>query len=171
MCEGCYSHACRRFACVAFDVSVSRSREFVCRTGLSYFFFFNDTATPEIYPLSLHDALPISHHPEIGTRSSLENGRIGGAHGHSRSRDQRGSLSLRPSKGNRCQVAASFWTRAAGSRCSMRTMLCIDLPPNAGKSMQSEIRGFFSPTGSSLKQATDWPGQRPERVFPKACDG
>src|SRR3712207_8411972 len=22
------------------------------------FFFFNDTATPEIYPLSLHDALP-----------------------------------------------------------------------------------------------------------------
>src|SRR3989442_14677910 len=26
----------------------------------SSFFFFNDTATPEIYPLSLHDALPIS---------------------------------------------------------------------------------------------------------------
>src|SRR2546429_4943468 len=25
-----------------------------------YFFFFNDTATTEIYPLSLHDALPIS---------------------------------------------------------------------------------------------------------------
>src|SRR5256885_14111965 len=24
-----------------------------------FFFFFNDTATPEIYPLSLHDALPI----------------------------------------------------------------------------------------------------------------
>src|SRR2546430_16421102 len=26
----------------------------------SFFFFFNDTATTEIYPLSLHDALPIS---------------------------------------------------------------------------------------------------------------
>src|SRR5437764_3524557 len=26
---------------------------------LSVFFFFNDTATPEIYTLSLHDALPI----------------------------------------------------------------------------------------------------------------
>src|SRR3989442_14015940 len=26
----------------------------------SIFFFFNDTATPEIYTLSLHDALPIS---------------------------------------------------------------------------------------------------------------
>src|SRR5256885_11793910 len=33
-----------------------------------YFFFFNDTATTEIYTLSLHDALPISRtsasHPE-----------------------------------------------------------------------------------------------------------
>src|SRR6266478_6993741 len=27
---------------------------------LGYLFFFNDTATPEIYTLSLHDALPIS---------------------------------------------------------------------------------------------------------------
>src|SRR5256884_6419166 len=27
---------------------------------MSYFFFFNDTATTEIYTLSLHDALPIS---------------------------------------------------------------------------------------------------------------
>src|SRR5467141_5257083 len=25
-----------------------------------FFFFFNDTATPEIYTLSLHDALPLS---------------------------------------------------------------------------------------------------------------
>src|SRR2546430_16809984 len=29
-----------------------------CRSGL-VFFFFNDTATTEIYTLSLHDALPI----------------------------------------------------------------------------------------------------------------
>src|SRR2546428_10163917 len=29
-------------------------------TMLYYFFFFNDTATTEIYTLSLHDALPIS---------------------------------------------------------------------------------------------------------------
>src|SRR3712207_7136273 len=28
------------------------------------FFFFNDTATTEIYTLSLHDALPICHHPD-----------------------------------------------------------------------------------------------------------
>src|SRR5260221_4243747 len=30
-----------------------------CRRCYSYFFFFNDTATTEIYTLSLHDALPI----------------------------------------------------------------------------------------------------------------
>src|SRR2546430_2900706 len=30
------------------------------------FFFFNDTATTEIYPLSLHDALPISLHGDAG---------------------------------------------------------------------------------------------------------
>src|SRR3712207_9014486 len=32
----------------------------------SVFFFFNDTATTEIYTLSLHDALPIfHHHPDL----------------------------------------------------------------------------------------------------------
>src|SRR3989442_7803762 len=30
-----------------------------CIISSSYFFFFNDTATTEIYTLSLHDALPI----------------------------------------------------------------------------------------------------------------
>src|SRR2546430_4220695 len=30
---------------------------------ISFFFFFNDTATTEIYTLSLHDALPISSSP------------------------------------------------------------------------------------------------------------
>src|SRR3712207_7679677 len=29
------------------------------------YFFFNDTATTEIYTLSLHDALPISVHPVV----------------------------------------------------------------------------------------------------------
>src|SRR6266511_6031466 len=29
-----------------------------------FFFFFNDTATTEIYTLSLHDALPISQAPQ-----------------------------------------------------------------------------------------------------------
>src|SRR2546426_8470886 len=37
------------------------------RPFFSFFFFFNDTATTEIYTLSLHDALPI-----LGTGSSDE---------------------------------------------------------------------------------------------------
>src|SRR3712207_7427882 len=36
-----------------------------------YFFFFNDTATTEIYTLSLHDALPIYAH------AAIEQARIG----------------------------------------------------------------------------------------------
>src|SRR2546430_11509407 len=37
-----------------------------------FFFFFNDTATTEIYTLSLHDALPISRRPDRrwGARAS-----------------------------------------------------------------------------------------------------
>src|SRR3712207_7014298 len=37
------------------------------------FFFFNDTATTEIYTLSLHDALPISAIPEDPFTSKLGN--------------------------------------------------------------------------------------------------
>src|SRR5690349_22883477 len=40
---------------------------------LSFFFFFNDTATTEIYTLSLHDALPISRTRATGT--TTEGGR------------------------------------------------------------------------------------------------
>src|SRR3989449_11331079 len=38
-------------------------------TCLSFFFFFNDTATTEIYTLSLHDALPIVAGKTIGIDS------------------------------------------------------------------------------------------------------
>src|SRR5689334_25255498 len=36
-----------------------------------YFFFFNDTATTEIYTLSLHDALPISRAARQGNRAGI----------------------------------------------------------------------------------------------------
>src|SRR5436309_14479061 len=39
----------------------------LCFLFYSFFFFFNDTATTEIYTLSLHDALPIFHR---GTRGA-----------------------------------------------------------------------------------------------------
>src|SRR2546428_9814696 len=48
-----------------------------------YFFFFNDTATTEIYTLSLHDALPIS--PRVGPieiiEELIEPGHLGGLEG------------------------------------------------------------------------------------------
>src|SRR3989449_4828354 len=36
----------------------------------SFFFFFNDTATTEIYTLSLHDALPISRMLHLSQREA-----------------------------------------------------------------------------------------------------
>src|SRR5690242_11591784 len=38
-----------------------------------HYFFFNDTATTEIYTLSLHDALPISYH-RLGAYDMLHRG-------------------------------------------------------------------------------------------------
>src|SRR5258708_16620315 len=47
------------------------------RARLRIFFFFNDTATTEIYTLSLHDALPISHTPAptVSTRPAITGSR------------------------------------------------------------------------------------------------
>src|SRR3712207_7559468 len=36
----------------------------MCSVSIMCLFFFNDTATTEIYTLSLHDALPILHGPD-----------------------------------------------------------------------------------------------------------
>src|SRR3712207_7750666 len=46
---------------------------------LIMFFFFNDTATTEIYTLSLHDALPIFSRPPADR--TLRSRRQGGLHG------------------------------------------------------------------------------------------
>src|SRR2546427_6925148 len=67
-------------------------------TSLWGFFFFNDTATTEIYTLSLHDALPISRirAGDLGVRAhggrrDAEPGRArGGAAAHGAGARQRG---------------------------------------------------------------------------------
>src|SRR5260370_10898456 len=46
----------------------------------SIFFFFNDTATTEIYTLSLHDALPISPHPRLPDGHEPGDQRLGRLH-------------------------------------------------------------------------------------------
>src|SRR6266498_5748984 len=45
-----------------------------CGVSYSFFFFFNDTATTEIYTLSLHDALPIYSLDGVTTALELELG-------------------------------------------------------------------------------------------------
>src|SRR2546422_7251368 len=53
-----------------------------------FFFFFNDTATTEIYTLSLHDALPISRRPrQLGRDHGAATGR--GCHARKLGRDVR----------------------------------------------------------------------------------
>src|SRR3712207_9255027 len=50
---------------------------------LSLFFFFNDTATTEIYTLSLHDALPIWIKPLDNVNLTLSEGEVLGVVGES----------------------------------------------------------------------------------------
>src|SRR2546422_9578805 len=47
---------------------------------VDFFFFFNDTATTEIYTLSLHDALPISQRV-LGGQQSGHAGNVRRGHG------------------------------------------------------------------------------------------
>src|SRR2546430_5062456 len=49
----------------------------ILRSSIRCFFFFNDTATTEIYTLSLHDALPISYRSDRREHA----GRVRGAAG------------------------------------------------------------------------------------------
>src|ERR687884_1966062 len=79
------------------------------------FFFFNDTATTEIYTLSLHDALPIYK------RYSGDNRLIGPKSPH-----------RRPGLAPRCRLVASWgWSRSPGLGCS---------PIKSGRELGSERR-------------------------------
>src|SRR2546428_10318827 len=60
-----------------------------------WFFFFNDTATTEIYTLSLHDALPISRTREGTDARQSARGRERRAHGAVRSEEHTSELQSR----------------------------------------------------------------------------
>src|SRR2546430_16674564 len=82
-----------------FEVAHSRALSHL-RTGTcSFFFFFNDTATTEIYTLSLHDALPIyAPAGQVGARLDRRP-RVGGHSPRARSAgDARGRGSCRRSE-------------------------------------------------------------------------
>src|SRR3989442_11971380 len=109
---------------------------------VSVFFFFNDTATTEIYTLSLHDALPIC--PSTGPCVSDRRSRAGpwGLPG-SRSEEHTSELQSRPHLVCRLLLekkkimasavhesnSAKSITIATGSaeaRCMLRSAMCLD---------------------------------------------
>src|SRR5690554_7293655 len=68
-----------------------------CGYSSSFFFFFNDTATTEIYTLSLHDALPIScRMPPSSTRPTARPGWKTASRPSSRSEEHTSELQSRP---------------------------------------------------------------------------
>src|SRR2546422_6326925 len=72
----------------------------------SFFFFFNDTATTEIYTLSLHDALPISRRSPAAARSR-------GIQRRSPSSNPECSSDTRRAAGGRSQPWGRSWRRSS----------------------------------------------------------
>src|SRR2546430_11606759 len=70
------------------------------------FFFFNDTATTEIYTLSLHDALPIcwKRNPILELCSPPHAGRVGTHHAHPRRRSEEHTSELQSQSNLVCRL-------------------------------------------------------------------
>src|SRR2546427_4894323 len=80
------------------------------RASVSVFFFFNDTATTEIYTLSLHDALPISLPRRVAPLDAVARDRAGAAvpeRGHER-RDVRGVVDRKSTRLNSSHSQISY---------------------------------------------------------------
>src|SRR3712207_7043083 len=77
-------------------------------------FFFNDTATTEIYTLSLHDALPIFSHRRAPALSVRRGARRGAGDAL-----RRGGAALRPGAGRRPEPADRKSTRLNSSHANI----------------------------------------------------
>src|SRR2546430_9505851 len=93
----------------------------VLRVSMSVlFFFFNDTATTEIYTLSLHDALPISHRHERLLRRALHGDHQGAAHRRHR------VLQLRRALGPGAEVRSEEHTSELQSQSNLVCRLLLE---------------------------------------------
>src|SRR3989442_11741229 len=108
-----------------------------------FFFFFNDTATTEIYTLSLHDALPISGHSRAGLRRGSARRIAGGGPGRDRARfaAASGRVSRRRARGRGARRSEEH-TSELQSRPHLVCRLLLEkkktrpitsLPPSAGR--------------------------------------
>ena len=70
-------------------------------------FFFNDTATTEIYTLSLHDALPISMRLRVATRTLKNSSRLLEKMPKKRMRSTKGTFSSAAS----CSTRSLNWSQ------------------------------------------------------------
>src|SRR5256885_17018847 len=88
----------------------------------SFFFFFNDTATTEIYTLSLHDALPICTglNCDGGLRHIGRLGRAGGLLRKRRNRSQGGQ------NGSKCRHRSEEHTSELQSPCNLVCRLLLE---------------------------------------------
>src|SRR2546430_9851199 len=85
---------------------------------LSFFFFFNDTATTEIYTLSLHDALPISIPGPNAVAASVSVSGISG--------DRYLFLGFLPRKGSEKQIRSEEHTSELQSQSNLVCRLLLE---------------------------------------------
>src|SRR5258707_8122004 len=85
----------------------------VLPSSFTFFFFFNDTATTEIYTLSLHDALPIwtCSLPSVEDKSRRTD------HAHPRCQSPRGNCGPGHPRRGRWPPAPTHLTACADSAC------------------------------------------------------
>src|SRR2546426_12006134 len=90
-----------------------------------FFFFFNDTATTEIYTLSLHDALPISRYGAGGRRGGQR-----GRHGARRHARHRAVFTEQPAEADdhrvREQLRSEEHTSELQSPCNLVCRLLLE---------------------------------------------
>src|ERR1051326_2992487 len=125
--------------------------EYIC---LSRCFFFNDTATTEIYTLSLHDALPISLHASQDLRRNETKSRSGKGAAEEISSEQPDARGRAPRRGSE---AASESLRRVANRQVRRPVLlsCSSARLSVSASRRFEpIRSAHSSPRSALSSAT-----------------
>src|SRR5260221_10913099 len=85
-----------------------------------WFFFFNDTATTEIYTLSLHDALPISRACALQGRCRLDTGIAGRAPGLRQQRSEEHTSELQSHSDLVCRLLLEKKKHAMSDRTTLQ---------------------------------------------------
>src|SRR2546430_13914209 len=127
--------------CDGFDRSYEEDR-------VPFFFFFNDRATPEIYPLSLHDALPICSSVSPSP-PSCDDRQVPSPHSSPSCWCSHCSLARSPARGT--PTSASSSPPSSAPRCStcVRIPACSPpAPPSSSHSSGSSSRSRSRPSSS-----------------------